>query len=375
MHRRLVVLLSLLLFATSAFAASKRLKFSGKLSKGIKKHQDWIERFEETYDPQIFSLLASRVGRDIPNDRLAPMVQHLKENPEKRSEIFQEWGITRDPKEYNKEKVKEWEEKYKKDALIIKTTHYYILGTKVDKIICNFLKYYMEKVFKYYEKTYPTEEKIDGRFLIYIYPDRGQYLATGAPSFSGAYYSASDRMLVGYVPAEHRNARRWIAQSRISIFFHEGFHQYFGYFIPKPPIWLNEGGAMMAESILVQQRKLVDKNHMSPHHGQAIQSAMKSRAHVPLKKFLYFTPRDFYGNPDLSYPQGWSFARFLKLGPKEYRHIPSAVVSALLDGKDTKTAVDEAIKGISIEEMEEDWIKFTLKTRITPVGSTFHYPK
>jgi len=365
---------SLTAYAAESKGKDKRA-FAGDLAKGITKHSDWLKRFEETRNPRIFAMLASRVGRSLDREQAESMCKLFEESPEKMKEIMQEWGITRDPVAYNEECVNAWKENYGKDALIIKTTHYYILGTQVDEIICNFLKYYQEKIYKYYEKMYPTEEKMEGRFLIYIYPDRTQYLQTGAPGFSGAYYSAADRKLVGYVDAEYRTQRKWIADTRVTTFFHEGFHQYFGYFVPTPPIWLNEGGAMMSEAILVCNKDLKEMGHMDEERCKRIKDAISQKVFTPLATFFKMDAGGFYSNPDLHYPQGWAVSHFLAYGPKEYRAIPTTVVRNLVNGMSRDEAMEDALKDIDVDKMQEDWIEYVKKLKPEKRSHQFYYPR
>ena len=352
----------------------KKTRFAGELTKGIKTHKDWVERFKETLDPRVFMLLTSRVGRPITKEKAAEICASMEHKPDEMQSLMEKWGITRDPKTYNKLKVKEWEEKYAEEALVMKSKHYIILGTKVDTIVCTFLKYYQEKIYKYYEKMYPTKEKIDGRFLIYIYPDRNQYLASGAPGFSGAYYNASARKLVGYVDGQHRDKRRWIAETRICNFFHEGFLQYFGYFVPGPPVWLNEGGAMMSESIYVDMKILKEMGHMSHRYCKRIKEAVAAGRHTPLETFLRLDHQAFYANPKLHYPQGWALSHFLRYGPKEYREIPSTIVELLLNGADTKTAVTTAFETIDMSKLEGDFVAYVNAIEPELRRNRFHYP-
>lgn len=359
----------------SEAASQKKTEMSGKMSAGMKCQADWVKRFRETHDPRVFMMLASRVGRHPNLEECAAMCEMFKKDESKREKFLKEWGITRDVKTYNAECVAKWKEKYGEEALVFKTTNYYMFGTKDNTVILTFLKYYMEKMFSFYRKQFPAKEKLGGRFLIYMYPDRAEYLATGAPGFSGAYFSGAERKLVGYIEPAYRKHRKWIADTRISTFFHEGFHQYLGYFVPNPPIWLNEGGAMISETISVDGKSLKSTGHMSYEHGMTMQAALKKGVHTPLKDFLYLSSRGFYSNPNLHYPQGWSFSHFLKFGPKKYRGIPDAIIASLLDGLDEKEAIDNALSGIDIAELEKDWLDYVKKLDVKKQNNTYYYPR
>lgn len=381
MKKRILLLCLAVTLVGAGMPAYAKKKKKGKplplpdFAKGITSHSDWVKRFRKTLEPRIFYLLASRTGRRISMQQSKMMCEIMKQDPAKVEEFLEQWGILLDVEKFLEEKQNDWKKKYGDEATITKTKNYIILATKVDHNIIRFLKFYQEKVFRFYQKHFSTPEKIEGRFLIYIYPDRAAYTATGAPGFSGAYYLASERKLVGYVEPEHRNNRKWIADTRMSYFFHEGFHQYFGYFVPNPPIWLNEGMAEMCAAITVRRKKLKEAGNMDYQGCKRTQAAITKKSYVPLKKFVRLSQPQYYSNPDLHYAQGWALVHFLRYGPKKYRSIINDIIFALKNGAERDEALDRAFYDIDWAKFEADWKKYIMKLKARKMSSIYILPK
>jgi hypothetical protein len=368
-------------FALGGEKAKEKAKGKAKdpaFAVGVKSHADWIKRFEENRDPRILYLLTHRAGHARPT--LAE-TQELMKDEETADSLLESLGIQKDYSEELKEKVSAWKDKYGKDALVVETPNYQILATQTDKILCWYVQFYQDKVFKYYQKWLPTEEKISGRFVIMIYPTHGDFLASGAPGFAGAYFSPKDRALVSFVEEQYRMDRKWIADTRISSFFHEGMHQYIGYFVPEAPPWLNEGLANFMEAMIVRSDKIEEYGNMSERFCTRFQEMTRGNAVKPLRQFVSQSYGEFYSSPDTSYPQAWAFMHFLinykspKGGKMPYKDIPMKMIACLRNCYGAEEATNQAFEGANLATMADELKEYIGGLKPQLRSSTYVQPK
>jgi hypothetical protein len=187
---------------------------------------------------------------------------------------------------------------------------------------------------------------------------------------------------------------------------HEGFHQFIFYACGRvsPCISLNEGGAEFFASFQKAGNKMVPTFEHSMRKG-VIKGFVSSGNYKPLRTFLELTQGQHYGNSNLHYAQGWALTEFLMLGDrapasrrrfkKEWKEIIPTYFKTLqnqvaakerkgpedgdkekadndrenfgnLDGADTRTkilknALERALEGIDMEELEKAWCFFVKK--------------
>lgn len=336
----------------------------------MKSQDDWIEEFKKTHDYRIFYFLACRAGRVLDTDRAKAIAAALKSNPDKMEGVLKQWRIDMDGAAYAEAEEKAWKETYGDEAVIYKTSHYLILGTEKDKDFLDYLKYYQEKIYDYYEDRFKSREKQNGRFLVIIHPSREAYAKSGGMGWSGAYFSAAKRSLVGFVPRASEyfsgdirrgadNTTR-LTEGLIKTFFHEGWHQYMHYHVPNPPIWVDEGFAQLAECTRVNRSKLEDKGVTRDLVIRA-RKLVEDKRYMPLKEMAYMTIQQFQADPDRCYPQSYAFTHFLREGPRRYRKILPTLITELRACKDRTEALDIAFEGVDWERMTEDWTEHVLE--------------
>jgi hypothetical protein len=211
------------------------------------------------------------------------------------------------------------------------------------------------------------EEVEKKKFTIYLYKDMEEYLASGAPQGSGAYYDGKN--LVGYYD-----------ETLMKPFFaHEGMHQFtdvtsksFNSFY----FWFTEGIADCIGNCEVRNNKL----YMCAKSGMIwrmrlpiIQDAIRNNKHYRLSTFLKLDRQKFMADADLCYAQAWSFCHFLITYPNEEdrnAQIPNgkfrrnlAIYYELMraGGTNHDKAWAEAFKDIPLDALEELWVKYVMK--------------
>ncbi len=208
------------------------------------------------------------------------------------------------------------------------------------------------------------------RSAILLYKDNKDYIASGAPPGSGAYYSLQSKNLVG-----------WHDPLFMKPFFaHEGMHQFtdltsknFRDF----PMWFSEGIADCIGNSEVRDKKLymcVKSGMISRMRLQIVQGALKQGRAWSLPELFRLSQREFMDekNVDLAYAQSWSFCHFLITYPNQEdrahqipngrfrRNIATYYELVRAGGSGHDKAWAEAFKGIPTEQLEELWKKYVL---------------
>jgi len=247
--------------------------------------------------------------------------------------------------------------------------HYHLESTATEEQAKDLLEF-MELVHKTYMSLLRPKNKKDvenREFTLILYKDNKEYMDSGAPRGSGAYYNG--RELVGYYDP-----------SMMKPFFaHEGMHQFtditsknMGNF----PMWFTEGIADCIGNNEVKKGKLymcVKSGAIARMRLPLIQEALKTRKAYSLRTLLRMNRSKFMGNAGLCYAQSWSFCHFLITYPKQEdsgKQIPNGRFRKNLAGyyelmRDGGISHDKAwskaFKGITLVELEEAWKKYVLK--------------
>jgi hypothetical protein len=206
------------------------------------------------------------------------------------------------------------------------------------------------------------------RFTILLYQDMQEYVASGAPPGSGAYYNPQTGLLVG-----------WYDETFMRPFFaHEGMHQFtdatsknFQNF----PMWFTEGIADCIGNCEVKEKKLymcVKSGMIARMRLQLIQAAIQQNYAIPLDRLLTLDRMRFMANAQLCYAQSWSFCHFLMTYPKEedrsvqipdgkYRKNLAGYYEQMRKGGIShREAWEAAFKGIPLAQLEAEWKKYVM---------------
>ncbi len=205
------------------------------------------------------------------------------------------------------------------------------------------------------------------KFTLILFQDMSEYLASGAPRGSGAFYNG--KALVGFYDETLMKP----------LFAHEGMHQFtdatsknFDRF----PFWFTEGIADCIGNCEVRNNKLymcVKSGSIARMRLPIIQEAIRAERHYRLSEFLRLDRRRFMANADLCYAQAWSLCHFLITYPNEedrsaqipngrFRRNLAMYYEAMRAGNwGHPRAWEEAFKDIPLDTLEEAWKKYVLK--------------
>lgn len=362
-----IILAAGLVALTAALAQAKDEEES-ELRKGIKCQADWVKKLKETRDDKILYLLMCRAGLVVNREGCKARLEMFCKDDAGIDKYLAECKVTLDVEQYLKEQEDKWKEENGAEAVVMDDKYYKYLGTKKDESLIKALRKYMSKIRKdFYEKKFKVEEGVEGRFLIKVFPNRGEYLKTGAPAFSGAYYSRSERALVGYVAEEYRKMNQnWMILTMIKSFFHEGWHQYMGYYVTDSPRWLDEGFAVMHESITINGSDLSGNKFYNRDNAKTVMDMLKANQTIPLKDFIYMDRANFYGNPDLCYPQAWALVHFMVYGGKGYDKYYKRLISKLQDCVELQDALDQTFQDMDWTAFENKFKDYVTNLKIPP---------
>lgn len=327
---------------------------------------DLLSRFRLEHKAVQLMLLAARTGRVIKLKEVEVLLQqHLGmasergQSPESAiEELIDGWKLAPEhTREKVQQQIKEFQEEWGARATVLKSRHYHVLtnnGLRFAKLVA--LR--MDGIFEEYQRRLVFKERITERFVVKVYKDRASYLGSGAPGMSAAYYSASDRALVGY---DSDDGRRTFAALQ-----HEGCHQFLHFYVPDPPTWFDEGLAQYFET--ATPRRAADSkgrlyNVGLPHKGNisAVKRALQRESLVTLRKLTHMSRAEYYMRAHVCYPQGWALTYFLlETGHPRFKRLWRDYFFALRAGKTTREANTEVFAGIdwsALDELFARWIK------------------
>jgi len=339
---------------------------------GIKTHTDWYERFDATHDYRIFYVLANRAGKVCDVAKAKEVSAYLKANPEKREAMFKSWGIDLDIETFNDSTLEAWKVRFGEESFDISTQHYRVYATKKDEKIAKVLAMYMDLIFRFYDEKFKMDEKVHGKFMVLLYPDETSFRSTTKSFTTFAYFSASQRSLVGYTksfsdPGEERD----YAIGLIHTFFHEGFHQFLSYYVPNPPTWLNEGMAEIFEAVIFREKRLYENKNMSSYNLRWLKQYMNEEKTTPLKSLIYMTQEELY-TPDkqnMHYAQCWGLIHFLAYGSDKNKKYYQQLILELKNGADRVEAIDRVFAKVDWDLFEKYYHQYILQLKPTKAES------
>ena len=223
--------------------------------------------------------------------------------------------------------------------------------------------------------TYTTLLKPDNpqdlekrRNTLVLFRNYDEFMKAGAPPGAGAFYDHRTRDLVGYYDLLEMKP----------FFAHEGMHQFtdatsknFLNF----NMWFTEGIADCIGNCEVRNKKLymcVKSGRIARMRLPVVQAALRQGTLPSLSRLMTLNHDVFMRNGELCYAMSWSWCHFLITFPKEEdrgSQIPDGKFRKNLagyyeliraGGVGHEKAWAEAFKGISLEELEEQWKKYVL---------------
>jgi hypothetical protein len=236
----------------------------------------------------------------------------------------------------------------------------YILVTNLESRFKSYIQELavrLEGIRDQYEKDFPPAKPITAVSIVRVCENRTSYMAYGGHPSSAGYWYAAAKELVFYKEGGTDTPER--------VLNHEAFHQYIYYGCGEiaPHSWYNEGyGDYYAGAELAGRRVL----RIDPFKWRrdTIREAARNGKHVPMKKILSYSQREYYAKSDLCYAQGWSIIYFLNKGLTSghpWEAILPTYLQVLQETMSKEKALDAAFKDVDIDAFEQAWIAYTTR--------------
>ncbi len=270
------------------------------------------------------------------------------------------------------------------DWLVGETAHYTIRVQKgatnkktraVDRQILEELKWKMELLFDKYALAFRFQGLLPGKATLRLFKNKANYLGSGAPPTSAAYYNSGTKELVGYEDSEETGIY-------FNTLCHEGCHQFFDLAFPgfyegdSIPMWFSEGLADCFGASEIRGRDLYvfTLGGVAAWRVEAVKQFVQQGRTPSIKDLLGMSRVPFMSGADVHYPQSWSFVHFLWNYPSldQGKGTYSEVVVRLIDGFKVGKPRDEVykeafqLKGkpIDLDELERSWKAYVKTLRV-----------
>ena len=278
------------------------------------------------------------------------------------------------------------------------TENYLVIYNTKDQPLVRRIVKDMESIRKEYVKLFPSVEEINAVSTVRVCKDKAEYVKYGGPARSAGYWSWVTEELVFYDATVREKGKKTEKQDTFIVLYHEAFHQYIHYSAGRlaPHSWFNEGYGDYFSGAQVRGGK-VKRVGANTWRLRTIQEMLKRHDYIPWPEMIEYTKAAYYSprRQGLNYAQGWSMVYFLNASKVAQRHkqwskiLPTyfeelkvawAEEQAGLDPDEEdeeaaakarsiavenakKRAVDLAFKDVDLNELEGEWIKFTLAIR------------
>lgn len=266
-------------------------------------------------------------------------------------------GLPRDWNAAIAQRVAQFKEQYP-EAIVLETNHYHILST-ADPKTTQALATRMDAVFRLYDRLFNLEEKIPYKCTITFWRDRDQYMANGGMADTAAHYRPASKELIGYNTKSQAQTRH---MDPYQIMFHEGWHQYFDFYIPGAPRWFDEGFAeVFATAQIRGPRARIRRNDYQARRASQL---LREKKLFTLRRLFQLNHEQFMASADITYAQSYSFITFLMNFNHANRQLREVVGGfyktyfwELRRGTDPVEAVEKVFGHVRLEALEEMWHK------------------
>lgn len=282
------------------------------------------------------------------------------------------------------------------DGWVVYESAHYQIQSQVGRDKAKRLAKHMEAMFKLYKKTFPPGKDGFIKKPVKLFKDRESFQEySGVGPGTLAYYTfGANRELVGYDTGKWQDeevidgpstggkpSRKDIMDKLLrrepmdflGVMSHEGWHQYFHWYVVSMielPSWINEGmGDYFYCAVPPYGAKGRDAKVKLGRLNEArlplIRAMAKQNRHVPFKKIVRYSQRDYYSNPGLCYAQGWAMCHFLmEHKDKKYRKLIPKFIRLVKDDGNVEACTDKMFKGVDLDELEAEWREWMIQQRL-----------
>ena len=280
-----------------------------------------------------------------------------------------------------------WQKRHCPPGWLLHHSKNYQIQSQVGKDKAKRLAEHMEAMLKIYKKLFRPGKPSSKRYAVKLFKDRRGFIAYGRIPGAAAYYSPTAKEMVLYDTGKWSDEReapttginedggldyealkKKMNMDILGVASHEGWHQYFHWYVTSwvyLPSWVNEG---MGDYFYTVTPKKVKGRKIKPQLGvlnevrlPTIQAAVRAKRHVPVKKLLQYTKRDYYSNPGICYAEGWALCHFLLHSPKkEYNQIVPRFIRRFKDRGNWQRNTELVFKKIDLDQLEKDFTTWVL---------------
>lgn len=204
----------------------------------------------------------------------------------------------------------------------LRTDHFDMRVTAKDELLLDYLPPFMETTFAEYQRLVPAPAPPEERLIIYLFNTRDEWAGFTSRRFPAQAQTYLHIHAGGYTDYATATAVAFdLGRDRtLSLLAHEGMHQYFARFFPRPvPPWLNEGLACQFEAfdlkgpypVFTPRRNFLRRNHL--REALAVENGL-----IDMNRLLNMDAGEAIRRADEStrtyYAQVWSLVLYLREG-------------------------------------------------------------
>jgi len=311
----LAVLLALVAFLAPAARADKLILYDGRIVDGCRVEERG-QHLYAVFEHGALKLIPAQIKEILydSNETYAPRNDYEREQLEKGFVLFEGTWMSRErrvstlakrrkEREERVEKARsrlDWDNAWKRE-----TRHFTLVTNSSEDLLetyCDIFEQFYSIFIKKWKVTGKSRAEY-GKPTIYIYRDREQYVASGAPPSSAGLFN----IITGLLKLYHDDAD---PRYTLDVLFHEGTHLMVQ--LTRPdfifPIWVNEGLAEYFGSSGLDEDGRVVTGMIQEGRLAALRNAIDTGKYVPLQEMM-LTPQGKFGS--LHYAETWCFVHYL----------------------------------------------------------------
>jgi hypothetical protein len=219
---------------------------------------------------------------------------------------------------------------------------------------------------KAYSAFFPPIKEIDEVSVVTVFKSREEYQQYIPPnlSWSGGVWIPGRKELV--ISPNYIGNRKVSNEEMLPTIYHEAFHQYLYYALDyvSPPIWYNEGHAMLFETCKIDRTKKTILVRENDRRMRVLESLIKGNQ-LDLEEIMSLSHNEFYQEDNLeqNYAISWALVYFFRKAghmykDRNYENVCDVILQELIKTKDWQKAAMTGMATINMQELKKDFLHF-----------------
>ncbi len=255
-----------------------------------------------------------------------------------------------------------------KDWWYVETKNYVIKSnlTYKNRTLALLIQKDIEIMRKTYTAFFPPIKEIDEVSVVTVFNSREEYKQYIPPglSWSGGLWIPSRKELV--ISPNYIGNRKVSNEEMLSTIYHEAFHQYLYYALDyvSPPIWYNEGHAMLFETCKIDRSRKTILVRENDRRMRVLESLIKNNQ-LKLEEIMSLSHNEFYQEEyfEQNYAVSWALVYFFRKAghmykDSNYENVCDVILQELIKTKDWQKAAMTGMATINMEELKKDFLHF-----------------